>query len=69
MRIKVQKAWSITAKYPDWEVKTVVYAGSLQKAFAKFCWQWHMDEVQEISITEVTDDERSKGIPGADSEG
>ena len=61
-----KKAWSITAMYPDYMISTVQYADTLPKAFKKFAKLWHVNDVQEISITEVMDDERSKGISGAD---
>ncbi len=64
--MKKKKAWRVTAEFPYTGVSTVVYAGSLHKAFRKFSRQWHMDDVLEISITEVKSDERSEGIPGAD---
>ena len=63
---KKKKAWGVTANYPDYIVSTVVYAATLPKAFRKFAKHWHMEDVQEISITEVMDDERSEGISGAD---
>ena len=63
---KQKKAWSVRAEFPYTGVSTVVYAGSLPKAFKKFARQWHMDDVLEISITEVKSDERSEGVSGAD---
>lgn len=60
-----KKAWSVTAHYPYHVVTTVVYAPTLQRAFWRFARQWHMEDVFEISITEVTSDERSEGISGA----
>ena len=66
--IKKKKAWSVTAHTPYMVISTVVYAATLPKAFWKFARNWHMEDVQEISITEEMDDERSEGISGADSE-
>ena len=67
MDIKTQKkAWCITAHMPYTVISTVVYAATLPKAFKKFARHWHMEDVQEISITEVVSDERSEGISGAD---
>ena len=65
---KQKKAWKVTANYPDYFVSTVVEAATLPKAFKVFSRQWHMEDVQEISLTEVTSDERSEGISGADSD-
>lgn len=63
---KQKKAWKVTANYPYYFVSTVIYAATLPKAFKKFSRLWHMDDVLEISITEVISDERSEGISGAD---
>lgn len=63
---KQEKAWSVTAITPYTVISTVVCAETLPKAFKKFSKDWHMDDVLEISIKEVTGDERSEGISGAD---
>lgn len=63
---KQEKAWSVTALTPYTVISTVVYAETLPKAFKKFSKDWHMDDVLEFSITEVTGNERSEGISGAD---
>lgn len=66
MKRKQKKAWSFTAYTPYNIISTVLYADTLPKAFKKFARQWHMEDVLEISITEVKSDERSEGISGAD---
>ena len=63
---KQKKEWKIAANYSYYTVVTVVSAATLPKAFKEVSRQWHMDDLQEISITEVLDDERSEGISGAD---
>lgn len=61
-----KKAWSVTARYPYVSISTVVYAATLPKAFRRYSRKWHMDDLLEISITEVKSDERSEGVSGAD---
>lgn len=69
MGIKEKKAWCVAAYYPNRFITMVINADTLHKAFKKFRKHWDMEDVQEISITEVISDERSEGVSGADSEG
>lgn len=63
---KQKKTWNVTARTDYCTISERVEAAALPEAFRRFSRQWHMDDVLEISITEVKSDERSEGIPGAD---
>ena len=65
---KQKKTWNVTARTEYCTILEPIDAATLPGAFRKFARKWHMDDVLEISIKEVTSDERSEGISGADSE-
>lgn len=66
MMRKQKKTWNVTARTEYCTIFVPVDAATLPGAFKKFSRQWHMDDVVEISITEVKSDERSEGVSGAD---
>lgn len=61
-----KKTWNVTAKTDYCTILMPIDAATLPGAFRKFARHWHMEDVLEISITEVKSDERSEGISGAD---
>lgn len=61
---KKEKTWNVVATTDYCTILVPVEAATLQGAFKKFARDWHMDDVLEISIKEVTGDERSEGISG-----
>ena len=63
---KREKTWIVIARTEYSSIMTPIDAATLPGAFRKFARTWHMDDVLEISIKEVTGNERSEGIPGAD---
>ena len=63
---KQEKTWIVTARTEYSSIMTPIDAATLPSAFRKFARTWHMDDVLEISIKEVTGNERSEGISGAD---
>ncbi len=63
---KQKKMWNVMARTDYCTISERVEAATLPEAFRRFSRQWHMEDVLEISITEVESDERSEGVPGAD---